>query len=150
MQWLVQWLNMSPEEGTWEDADFIKRTFPEFFNNTIRSWFPPKDPGGQGSSSEGGNCQDPASLHCLTEERDNGSEEIDSETESVFTWEMDDPDEAIGRSTAQLLSCSQSRCCRHSLESHNNGTGRDRPCQLLSSFSTPPEASFPYSTRCTT
>ena len=60
-----------------------------------------------------------------TEERDSGSEEIDSETESVFTWEMDDLDEVIGQSTAQLLSCSQSCRCRHSLESHRNGTGRD-------------------------
>jgi hypothetical protein len=39
-QWLVQWLNMSPEEATWEDADFIKFTFPEFYNATIRNWFP--------------------------------------------------------------------------------------------------------------
>ena len=46
-QWLVQWLNMSPEEATWEDADFIKSTFPEFFNSTIRSWFPTTDPRGQ-------------------------------------------------------------------------------------------------------
>jgi hypothetical protein len=57
-QWLVQWLNLSPEEATWEDADFIKSTFPEFYTATIRSWFPEKYPWGQGSSSGEGNCQD--------------------------------------------------------------------------------------------
>lgn len=39
-QWLVQWRNLSPEESTWEDADFIKGTFPEFYAETICSWFP--------------------------------------------------------------------------------------------------------------
>ena len=73
-QWLVQWLNMSPDDATWEDADFIKFTFPDFFNTTIRSWFPSKDPRGQGSSSEGGNCQDSTSLQCLTEEGNRNSE----------------------------------------------------------------------------
>ena len=37
-QWVVQWLDMSPEEATWEDADFIKYTFPEFFSTTTRAW----------------------------------------------------------------------------------------------------------------
>jgi hypothetical protein len=87
-QWLVQWLNLSPEEATWEDANFIQTTFPEFYAATIRSWFPPKDPRGQGSSSEGGSCQDPVNAqlslwveednvddsyaHWLTEERKDG------------------------------------------------------------------------------
>ena len=39
VQWLVQWVNLSPEEATWEDADFIKKTFPEFFKSTIQAWF---------------------------------------------------------------------------------------------------------------
>ena len=46
-QELVQWLNMSLEEATWDDVDSIKNTFPEFFNATIRSWFPPPHPCGQ-------------------------------------------------------------------------------------------------------
>lgn len=46
-QWLVQWLNMSPEEATWEDAGFIKTTFPKFYALAIRRWFPSKDPRGQ-------------------------------------------------------------------------------------------------------
>jgi hypothetical protein len=58
-QWLVQWLNMSPEEATWEDADFMKTAFPDFFNATIRRWFPSNHPRGQGCASQGGNCQDP-------------------------------------------------------------------------------------------
>ena len=60
-QWLVQWVNMSPEEATWEDADFIKNTFPVFYTDTIRGWFPSTDPRGQGLSSVAGSCQDPAS-----------------------------------------------------------------------------------------
>ena len=38
VQWYIQWENLSPAEATWEDADFIKYTFPEFFNNTTRAW----------------------------------------------------------------------------------------------------------------
>jgi hypothetical protein len=29
-QWLIHWENMSQQEATWEDASFIKATFPEF------------------------------------------------------------------------------------------------------------------------
>jgi hypothetical protein len=29
-QWLVQWQDMTAEEATWEDAEFIQATFPEF------------------------------------------------------------------------------------------------------------------------
>jgi hypothetical protein len=38
VQWLVQWDNLSPEEATWEDADFIKESFPVFFKATVQSW----------------------------------------------------------------------------------------------------------------
>lgn len=31
VQWLVQWENFPPDEASWEDADFIKHTFPAFF-----------------------------------------------------------------------------------------------------------------------
>uniref|UniRef100_A0A8R7TIU8 Chromo domain-containing protein n=1 Tax=Triticum urartu TaxID=4572 RepID=A0A8R7TIU8_TRIUA len=30
VQWLVQWENLPPEDASWEDADFIKKTFPAF------------------------------------------------------------------------------------------------------------------------
>ena len=30
-QVLVQWLNMSKEEATWEDLDFLRAQFPQFF-----------------------------------------------------------------------------------------------------------------------
>lgn len=29
-QWLIQWLNLGPEDATWEDTDFIRSTFPNF------------------------------------------------------------------------------------------------------------------------
>jgi hypothetical protein len=29
-QWLIHWENMSPDDATWEDADFIHATFPSF------------------------------------------------------------------------------------------------------------------------
>lgn len=38
VQWLIRWINLPPEDATWEDADFIKYTFPEFFNTTTRTW----------------------------------------------------------------------------------------------------------------
>jgi hypothetical protein len=38
VQWLVQWDNLSLEEATWEDADFIKESFPAFFKATVQSW----------------------------------------------------------------------------------------------------------------
>lgn len=41
VQWLVQWENMTPEEATWEDADFIKHVFPEFFRSTVQAWSHP-------------------------------------------------------------------------------------------------------------
>lgn len=38
VQWFIQWQNLSPEEATWEDADFIKYTFPAFFKSTTQAW----------------------------------------------------------------------------------------------------------------
>ncbi|CAA0810306.1 Unknown protein, partial [Striga hermonthica] len=44
VQWLVQWVNMSKEEATWEDAIYIMKQFPEI-----------QPPWGQGvSRGEGG------------------------------------------------------------------------------------------------
>lgn len=39
-QWLIQWVNLPLDNASWEDADFIKATFPEFYSKTIQSWFP--------------------------------------------------------------------------------------------------------------
>jgi hypothetical protein len=39
-QWLIEWANLAPEDTSWEDANFIKKIFPDFFSSTIRSWFP--------------------------------------------------------------------------------------------------------------
>jgi len=38
VQWQIQWENLSPEDATWEDADFIKYSFPEFFRQTTQAW----------------------------------------------------------------------------------------------------------------
>ena len=38
VQWLIQWQNLSEEEATWEDANFIKYPFPEFFRTTTQAW----------------------------------------------------------------------------------------------------------------
>ena len=38
VQWFIQWENQAPEDATWEDAEFIKHTFPTFFRNTIETW----------------------------------------------------------------------------------------------------------------
>jgi hypothetical protein len=64
-QWLMQWLNMSIEDATWEDAGFIKTTFPEFYAATIRRWLPSGVPRGQGTSSGEGSCQDPDNAQVL-------------------------------------------------------------------------------------
>jgi hypothetical protein len=42
VQWLVQWANLSPDDATWEDATFMKATFPSFYNDTVRAWFAPQ------------------------------------------------------------------------------------------------------------
>ena len=39
-QWRVEWANLHPDDSTWEDANFIKKVFPAFYAETIRSWFP--------------------------------------------------------------------------------------------------------------
>jgi hypothetical protein len=39
-QWLIEWHNLPATDASWEDATFIKRVFPDFFSNTIKSWFP--------------------------------------------------------------------------------------------------------------
>jgi hypothetical protein len=39
-QWKIQWQNLSPDHATWEDKMFIKATFPDFYRNTIKSWWP--------------------------------------------------------------------------------------------------------------
>ena len=38
VQWLIQWQNLSEEEATWEDADFVKYSFLEFFRTTTQAW----------------------------------------------------------------------------------------------------------------
>jgi hypothetical protein len=30
VQWLIKWINVLEAAGTWEDADFIRKVFPEF------------------------------------------------------------------------------------------------------------------------
>lgn len=36
-QWLIQWVNLPPGDSTWEDTDFMKGMFPEFYAQMIRS-----------------------------------------------------------------------------------------------------------------
>lgn len=40
VQWLIQWEGLSPEEASWEDADFIK-IFSAFFRETVEDWMHP-------------------------------------------------------------------------------------------------------------
>jgi hypothetical protein len=82
-QWLVQWLNMSPEDATWEDAGFIKTTFPEFYAATIRCWFPSGVPRGQGTSSGGGSCQDPDDAQVLQLSSEDNEDD-------VYVWWLTD------------------------------------------------------------
>jgi hypothetical protein len=42
VQWLIQWEGLTKDEATWEDADFIKKIFPEFFKLTVAAWFAPE------------------------------------------------------------------------------------------------------------
>lgn len=39
-QWLVEWQNLPATDASWEDANFIKKVFPTFYSNTLKSWFP--------------------------------------------------------------------------------------------------------------
>jgi transposase InsO family protein/ribosomal protein L21E len=41
VQWLIQWDNLSLEDATWEDVDFIKQSFPAFFKTTVEAWASP-------------------------------------------------------------------------------------------------------------
>jgi hypothetical protein len=63
-QWKLQWVNISPDQATWEDKLFIKATFPDFYHKTIREWWPHMDSRGQEFAQEGGSCQAKAEL-CL-------------------------------------------------------------------------------------
>ena len=38
VQWQIQWENLSPEDATWEEAVFIKYSFPAFFRSTTQAW----------------------------------------------------------------------------------------------------------------
>jgi hypothetical protein len=40
-QWHVQWENLAPEDSSWEYANLIKKVFPQFYSDTIKSWFAP-------------------------------------------------------------------------------------------------------------
>ena len=46
-QWLIQWQNLAPEDASWEDTNFIKKVFPDFYSNTIHNWFPATNTWGQ-------------------------------------------------------------------------------------------------------
>lgn len=39
VQWLVQWQNLPPDAALWEDAYFIKHTFPALLCSTVQAWF---------------------------------------------------------------------------------------------------------------
>lgn len=56
-QSLIRWVNLQPEDATWEDTSFIQAQFPDFqihgMSQTIWQNF---DPWGQGSFSTGGIC----------------------------------------------------------------------------------------------
>jgi cell division protein FtsL len=39
-QWLIEWENLTREDSSWEDANFVKQLFPKLFANTLKKWFP--------------------------------------------------------------------------------------------------------------
>jgi hypothetical protein len=39
-RWLIEWANLTPQDSSWEDANFIKKVFPHFYSTTIKTWFP--------------------------------------------------------------------------------------------------------------
>jgi hypothetical protein len=39
-QWLVEWANLPATDASWDDANFIKTIFPDFYTDTIKGWFP--------------------------------------------------------------------------------------------------------------
>jgi hypothetical protein len=53
-QWKVQWQNLTEDQASWEDKLFIKATFPEFYNNTLRQWWPTHASSGQEAAQGGG------------------------------------------------------------------------------------------------
>jgi len=53
-QWLIRWLNLPEDKATWEDASFIQATFPTFYWDTLKAWFPDRYPRGQGHSQREG------------------------------------------------------------------------------------------------
>jgi hypothetical protein len=56
-QWRVHWHNLTTDQATWEDKNFIKATFPNFYRMTIEEWWPPRTSCGQEATSRGGSCQ---------------------------------------------------------------------------------------------
>jgi hypothetical protein len=41
VQWLIHWDGLTSDEATWEDADFVKKIFLDFFKATVTAWFAP-------------------------------------------------------------------------------------------------------------
>jgi hypothetical protein len=60
MQWLIQW--QPPKQATWEDKLFIKGTFPDFYNHTLKAWWHDGASHGQEAAQRGGSCPTPANL----------------------------------------------------------------------------------------
>jgi hypothetical protein len=56
-QWLVQWQNLIEEQATWEDKFFMKATFPSFYHQTIKQWWPNSSSCGQEQPQRGRSCQ---------------------------------------------------------------------------------------------
>ncbi|GJN40469.1 hypothetical protein PR202_gb29684 [Eleusine coracana subsp. coracana] len=57
-QWRIKWLNLPDTSAKWEDKLFIKATFPEFYHQTLKEWWPPQARScGQESSQGGGGSQ---------------------------------------------------------------------------------------------
>jgi hypothetical protein len=53
-QWLIQWQGLSTDQATWEDKLFIKATFPDFYQRTLKEWWPQATSCGQEQSQVGG------------------------------------------------------------------------------------------------
>jgi hypothetical protein len=53
-QWLIQWQGLSTDQATWEDKLFIKATFPDFYQRTLKEWWPQAASCGQEQSQVGG------------------------------------------------------------------------------------------------
>jgi hypothetical protein len=46
-QWKVQWPHLTEDQAMWEDKLFVKSTFPDFYQQTIRQWWPVNSSCGQ-------------------------------------------------------------------------------------------------------